>query len=138
MTQVLEQMLSSGITEGQIGTPQTIDIYTSGLSQMYSGLMGPPKPLIPSSMPSFGNYVNDIGLNNIENKYGVSERFDFGGHNNGVSGPHLQYDLITPEDKPIKFPRPLGQSTDRIDLGQQNDFKFSILGNGNQRKLTDF
>ena len=42
MTQVLEQMLSSVGTEVREETPQTIDIYMSGLSQMYTGPVHPP------------------------------------------------------------------------------------------------
>lgn len=76
-------------------------------------------------------------MNNMENVYGIRERFDFGGCDKGTSGPHVQYDFTNQKDKPVKFPRPLGQSTDRVDLGQQKDFCYSIWGDGKDRKIKD-
>ena len=85
------------------------------------------------SFPSFGNYVNNMGLGEIETQrsinYGIQERFDFGGNKNGRSGPHIQYDLVI-NNRPLPHyvePRPLGGETERIDLHQQRTFNFEIF-----------
>lgn len=51
MTQALEQMLSSVPRMEQERPYQTIDVYTSGLSQMYTG---PIKPITPMIKPLGG------------------------------------------------------------------------------------
>lgn len=89
-SQALEQMLSFVPRMGQEDRAyRTLDVYTSGLTQMYTGPMKPFNPI--GSMDSGfqlggpGNIRQDIG-------YGLQERYDFSGHN-GL-GPHINYDIL--------------------------------------------
>jgi hypothetical protein len=92
-SQALEQMLSSVSGMGQTGRAyRTLDVYTGGISHMYSGPMPPP----------IGGF-NDIGATGsgfqkgsqgnirLNLGYGLQERYDFSKHDGTV---HINYDLI--------------------------------------------
>ena len=93
--QALEQMLSSVPRMGQEDRAyQTLDVYTSGLSQMYTGPMGPPGgpmggnigqiPSLPSSPinPIVIPYGNQTGLGGDVHDTFKIDRYDnpYGGH----------------------------------------------------------
>ena len=89
-SQALEQKLGIVPTTGQEDRAyQTLDVYTSSLSQMYTG---PMKLLNP--IGSMGSGFKSGGPGNIRRDigYGLQERYDFSGHNG--SGPQINYDIL--------------------------------------------
>ncbi len=76
--------------------------------------------------PTLGNYVKDIGLRNLENGFGLMERYDFKGFYEGKRAPHLQYELVDPMGNSIrsgKDYKPLGRGEkDYISLGSHQDW----------------
>ena len=85
----LEQIADSVPKEVQeSGMYNTLDVYTSGLTHMYTGPMDPFDPI-----GSRGSGFQLGGPGNIfkRDDFGLQERYDFSGH--GGSEPHLNYDL---------------------------------------------
>jgi len=106
-SQALEQMLSSVPRMGQEDRAyQTLDVYTSGLSQMYTGPMGP-----PSGGP--GPEIGPIG--GPSSPGGILQRPDYleGGieryrqpelNHDNTPGTHMNYETIIPglnDNRPI-------------------------------------
>ena len=113
--QALEQLVSEVKKEDRY---KTIDIYTSGAIELYTGYLGgPPGTVRPAfgpigqqtTLPRYGiggpkliEGPGSICRNQYDLDYGwkLQERFDFSGH--GKYGPHINYDLINPSGSVIK------------------------------------
>jgi len=98
-SQALEQMLSSVPRMGQESRAyQTLDVYTSGLSQMYTGPMGPPGG--PFGMPGPWQPPQEFGIGGPGEARVVypglveRQRFDLDGH--GIMGPHINQEYYSP------------------------------------------
>ncbi len=86
-SQVLEQILEPVQRPEKVYV--TIDLYTSGQFQMYTGQF---KPINPIGSMGSGFQLGNPGNILKRDEFGLQERYDFSGHN-GL-GPHLNYDIF--------------------------------------------
>lgn len=105
--QVLEQ-----IVEGVPSTEkESIDIYTSGSIEMYTGFAQGPQQIrdFQTTLPQYGiggpKSIEGSGSilranYDLDKDWKLQERFDFSEHND--TSPHINYDLLNPKGSVIK------------------------------------
>lgn len=107
-SQALEQMLELVPRMGQEDRAyQTLDVYTSGLSQMYTGPMGPPGA--PFGLPGPWLPPQQFGIGGPGEARVVypgliqRERVDFSGHSGLPTHNNIEYYSVFQPNKPIKL-----------------------------------